>query len=350
MTVETMTRRAAAQAAWLGSLLAAQIGCVVPQATDPAPEPIGRPGVPYHFGTDTRSGSTGSNGADGSVVLIGAGDIGECGLPGASLTARQISLQLARDSTPTWVFTLGDNAYEFGREAEFENCYRPWKRFLHFTRPVPGNHDYKNGKWFGFLFGGNADPYFDYFDAFPDQAGARGDGWYRYRHGEWEVFALNTAKKGPIERDSRQWTWLEGELASRPSQCSIAYLHHPRFSASGHHGDNEQMRETWQLLADHGVDILMAGHEHDYQRFGPQTVDGQPDARGMRQFIVGSGGVALRRNPGTTAGTLEFRQFDQWGVLKLNLYPDRYQWQFFAADGSVLDSGQSECQNTRGTP
>ncbi len=298
---------------------------------------IGTAGVPY--GGPTRADEA------GTVALIGAGDIAKCDSEGDEMTAGLIDSLLKAATFPTWIFAAGDLVYERGTGRNFADCYGPtWGRFGRITRPVPGNHEYKNG-FLWFLFGGNASPYFRYFNAFDDQAGAANEGWYYYRHGRWGVYALNSAK-GRIRPKSRQWDWLNANLETHSEGCSIAYTHHPRFSA-GKHKDSKDMEGVWRLLADHGVDILVAGHDHNYQSFEPQTVEGEPSSMGIREFVVGTGGGELRPATFLTAGALRRSTSEHFGVLKLVLHRDSYDWQFITTDGLVWDSGSSSCQNTR---
>jgi len=291
---------------------------------------------------------TSDEGAIDTAVLVGAGDIANCGSEGDELTASLLDSILAANEDAV-VFTLGDNVYERGTEENFAKCYDPtWGRHKAVTRPVPGNHDYKNG-FLWFLVGGNAGPYFDYFSSYAGQAGDRGDGWYMYELGDWDVYALNTNKGEKVEPDSRQWRWLQHTLTVHRSSCSIAYLHHPRFGA-GKHGDNDDMVDTWDLLEQYGVDILLAGHEHSYQRFSPERSDGAPSKIGIRQFVVGTGGTFLVNKRKKTKGRLEKWTAEYHGVLKLTLHPKGYDWEFITTDGAVWDSGSSSCQNSRNAP
>lgn len=287
---------------------------------------------------------------DSFAVLIGAGDIGECDHPGAALTAAIIDSVLKATTAPIWVFALGDLAYPRGTDRDFRECYDPtWGQFREITRPVSGNHEWKNNQLLGFVpIFGNADPYFAYFSSFPGQVGDPEKGWYRYRHGAWDVYVLETRKKRHIERNSPLWNWLEAEL-TRPdaAQCIVAYSHYPRFGV-GKHGDNEQWLDAWELLSEHGVDIVLAAHEHNYQSYHPQAPRGQPDSAGIRSFVVGTGGGELRDQQGQTAGALRTFTAHDYGVLKLTLHPGRYEWEFIVSDGSVWDAGSSPCQNDRG--
>lgn len=284
--------------------------------------------------------------ADSFAVLVGAGDIARCGSPGASLTARLIDSVLGATSAESWVFTLGDNVYDRGTPEEFLECYDPhWGRFRSVTRPVSGNHEWKHGQLFRVLpILGNADPYFAYFSAFPGQTGTAEEPWYRYRHGAWDVFALDPANRRGIERGDALWRWLEAQLTVPDlTDCVLAYSHYPRFSV-GTHGDNPRMRDVWQLMDDRGVDVFVAGHDHRYERFQPQTADGLADSTGIRQFVVGTGGGVLRVRDQPTTGVVATWMAGHHGVIKLTLHAASYTWEFITPEG-VRDSGSSACQN-----
>jgi len=318
--------------------LASVLACAQTHVGVPQP-PAGDDGSHQPSGQSVDAGDT-------VAVLVGAGDIGQCGSDGPARTAHLIDSLMENTAVPLQVFLSGDVAYPRGTSRDLVRCYDPsWGRFKSITRPVPGNHEYKNG-FLWFLFGGHADPYFAYFDAFPGQAGDPGDGWYHYEHGGWDVYALNSGKDGRIRRSSRQWAWLVAQLAADPAKCAVAYVHHPRFGA-GKHGDNEHMRDLWDLLAQYGVDILITGHEHSYQRYRPQTSGGEPDSTGIRQVIVGTGGAYLHHESQPTKGQLDRWTAQHHGVLKLTLRTNSYGWEFIVADGTVWDRGTSLCQNTR---
>lgn len=259
-----------------------------------------------------------------TAVLVGAGDIGECGPgTGAEATARLL------DRVEGIVFTAGDNAYPSGRAEDFRQCYEPhWGRHKQRTRPAPGNHDYEVP---------GAAAYFAYFGA---NAGPAGVGYYRYRAANWSVYSLNS--NVPIGRASVQLQWLRAELASDGSSCSAAYFHHPPFSSGGH-GDHAFTHDAWRELHAAGVDVVIAAHDHTYERFAPMNGDGQADAaRGVRLFIVGTGGARLVR-PLRVAPNSELRT-TQFGVLKLTLSINSYQWQFLDVNGGPVDSGSDVCR------
>lgn len=259
----------------------------------------------------------------GTEVLVGAGDIAFCGLPGAVATAKLL------DALPGTVFTAGDNAYPNASLSDFANCYTPtWGRHLERTRPSPGNHEFVHGR--------PAD-YFTYFGA---RAGDPDKGYYSYDLGAyWHVVVLNTN----IEMDpgSPQERWLREDLAAHPRPCTLAYGHHPLFTSSR---DSEPgTRPLWIDLYAAGAELVLAGHHHSYERFAPQTPTGNVDrTHGVRELVVGTGGAGLE-DFGRTAPHSERRYAKNYGVLRLQLEPDEYRWVFIAANGRVRDSGHGRC-------
>lgn len=268
--------------------------------------------------------------AAGDPILLAAGDIARCGEPGASATAALL------ERLPGTVATLGDNAYRAGSKREFAACYDPtWGAAKGRTRPSPGNHEYGTR---------GAQGYFGYFGA---AAGDRDTGYYSYDLGEWHVVALNSncAEAGGCGAGSPQERWLRADLAAHPAACTLAYWHHPLFSSGAKHGGEPTVRPLWQALAEAGADVVLAGHEHNYERFAPQDASGRPDPRhGIRQFVVGTGGAG-HYGFGTPLATSERRNADTFGVLRLTLRPDGYDWRFLpAAGGSFTDTGRAACQ------
>jgi hypothetical protein len=226
------------------------------------------------------------------------------------------------------VFTLGDNVYSSGTMAEYRDCYDPtWGRHRDRTRPVPGNHEYESP---------GAGPYFAYFGF---NAGQPGLGYYSYDLGAWHIVALNSNVSA--RSNSLQGQWLRADLASSQSRCSLAYWHHPLFS-SGPNGDSSDMRDFWRILYDAGAEVVLGGHDHDYERFALQDPDGRADpAHGIREFVVGTGGAAPYQF-GRIHGNSEARLSGSYGVLKLTLQADSYLWEFDSASG-VSDAGAGGC-------
>jgi hypothetical protein len=260
-------------------------------------------------------------------ILLAAGDIASCRLDADSATATLL------DRLPGTVAALGDTAYQSGRPREFTECYEPtWGRHRERTRPAVGNHDYSTDDAAG------------YFDYFGPPAGTPGEGWYSYEVGDWHVVVLNSnCGRVSCKAGSPQMAWLEGDLAASDARCTLAYWHHPRFS-SGFHGSSASVRPFWQALWDAGAEIVLSGHDHDYERFTPLAPDGSPDAeRGIREFVVGTGGAALRDFESPVQGS-EVREAGTHGVLQLTLGEGRYEWRFIPVEGSSFtDSGSGSC-------
>jgi len=261
----------------------------------------------------------------GSVVLAGAGDIADC-----ESSADEATAALLDDIAGT-VFTAGDNAYPDGTPSEFADCYNPtWGRHKSRTRPSPGNHDYHTD---------GAAGYFDYFAA---AAGARGEGYYSYELGAWHVVVLNSnCEDLACDGGSVQEEWLRADLEASSAKCTLAYWHHPRFS-SGSHGNDDSVSAFWELLYQYDADVVVNGHDHDYERFAPQDPNGESDSeRGIREFVVGTGGKSLREFEDIQPNS-EVRNSDTFGVIRLTLYPESYDWEFIPAEGDFTDSGSGE--------
>jgi acid phosphatase type 7 len=262
-------------------------------------------------------------------VLVGAGDIADCASSGDEATAK-----LLADVSGT-VYTLGDNAYESGAPSEFSECYDPtWGRHKARTRPSVGNHDYLTQEASG------------YFDYFGKAAGDPKKGYYSYDLGGWHVVVLNSqcwqvVRCGPY---SPMINWLEQDLATSPLPCTLAYWHNPLFS-SGYHGNYPSMKPAWEALYAADAEVVLNGHDHNYERFAPQSPSGAADdARGIRQFVVGTGGRELRPFRTTIESNSEVRNANTFGVLKLTLHPNSYEWKFVSVAGeSFTDSGTSDC-------
>lgn len=262
------------------------------------------------------------------VTFVGAGDIARCDSEMDEATAALL------DTIQGAVFTLGDNAYVHGSPADFANCYDPsWGRHKARTYPVPGNHEYETP---------NAAGYFAYFG---ERAGEPGKGYYAYTLGRWRVLALNS--NIPIGDGSPQLQWVRSELERARSRCVLAYWHHPRFSSGYYYPGDPMLQPVWQVLYEHGADVVLSAHDHVYERFAPQTPAGTLDRdRGIRQFTVGTGGDLYGFK--AVAANSEFRLNHaagglKAGVLKLVLHPDSYDWEFIAVQGGVRDSGSATC-------
>jgi hypothetical protein len=276
------------------------------------------------------AGSSNASPADGqTAVLVGAGDIADCqDLSGAEATAKLL------DQIPGTVFAAGDLAYPDGSKENFQ-CYdKTWGRAKSRTRPAPGNHEFHAA---------GATPYFDYFGA---AAGDPKTGYYSYELGTWHIIVLNTECKdaGGCDAGSPEEKWLRADLASHPVACTLAYWHKPLFSSGSAHGNDLTVKPLFQALYDANADVVVNGHDHDYERFAPQTPDGAADpARGIREFVVGTGGKN-HRPFGDPKPNSELRDATAFGVLKLTLKPNAYDWQFIPEAGkNFTDSGTGRC-------
>jgi hypothetical protein len=274
--------------------------------------------------TPTPLPPNGPSGAPGPpITLVGAGDIGQCGSAAVAATAQIL------DRVGGIVFTTGDNAYPNGSATNFRDCYEPhWGRHRDRTRPTPGNHDYDTG---------GAAAYYSYFG---ENAGPFGLGYYSYTAGPWQVIALNS--EIAVGAGSAQLQWLRSELMANRAACTMVYWHKPLFS-SGPNGPYRDMREIWRQLYEFNVDLVVNGHDHLYERFAPQDPDGRLDpARGIRQITVGTGGGALY-TPVTSAPNTEAIAM-VFGVLRLTLNANGYQWEFIGVPGaSFNDAGTAQC-------
>jgi hypothetical protein len=261
----------------------------------------------------------------GTAVLLAAGDIASCSSSGDEATATLL------DGLTGTVATLGDNAYPDGTAADFSDCYDPtWGRHKTRTRPSPGNHEYHTS---------GASAYFAYFGA---EAGPSGRGYYSYDLGAWHIVSLNSSVS--MSAGSAQEQWLRADLAASTARCTLAYWHHPRFSSGNVHGSFSGAQPIWQALYDFNADVVLSGHEHDYERFAPQTPTGAADAaRGIREFVAGTGGVA-HSSGYTPIPNSEVFNATTFGVLKLTLEASSFTWQFLPVAGqSFSDSGTGVC-------
>ncbi|MEU6089809.1 DNRLRE domain-containing protein [Streptomyces sp. NPDC047085] len=260
----------------------------------------------------------------GDPVLVGAGDIANSGT-GDTATANLL------DGIPGTVFTAGDNAYDSGTATEFATYYDPtWGRHKARTRPAPGNHDYNTA---------GATGYYNYFGA---NAGPSGRGYYSYDLGSWHVVSLNSEVNMAV--GSPQEQWLRSDLAASTKPCTLAYWHQPRFTSGANHAPNTATGPLVQALYDNNADVIVAGHNHQYERFAPMNASGQLDTtRGIRHFVAGMGG-ASHYSFGTIMPNSEARNSDTYGVLKFTLHANSYDWQFVPEAGKTYsDSGTTSC-------
>src|SRR5215208_793921 len=257
--------------------------------------------------------------AAASVVLVGAGDISTCSNNNDEATAKLL------DGISGTVFTAGDNAYDSGTYTQYTNCYHPtWGRHKSRTKPVPGNHEYNTS---------GAAGYFKYF--------SNVSSYYAYNLGDWRIYALNS--EIDVSSTSAQVKWLKNDLAANPKRCVLAYWHKPRWSSGTTHGSSSKYQTLWKTLYDAHAEIVIGGHEHNYERFKEMNASGTASSPGMREFVVGTGG-ASHYGFGSTLSTSQVRNSSTYGVLKLTLNSTSYSWKFIPVAGKTFtDSGTTYC-------
>jgi acid phosphatase type 7 len=316
-------------------MILSMAGCqeqpVSPTPSSPAPT---NPSNPPESPTPPTSSS--------EVTVVAAGDIA-CdpgsssfneGLGTADSCRQKYVADLIEDLNPAAVLTLGDHQYEDNTPEKFTASYAlSWGRLKPITYPVAGNHEYKSKDAAG------------YYSYFGDRAGDPKKGYYSYDLGAWHIIALNSNcdEVGGCDLASAQGQWLESDLAAHSNLCTLAYWHQPRFS-SGEHGSDPTYTDFWKALYKTDADLILVAHDHDYERFAPQTPDGQLDAaRGLREFVVGTGGKS-RRALGNLEPNSEASNADTYGVLQLTLKDSSYDWSFIPEAGaSFTDSGSQNC-------
>ena len=230
------------------------------------------------------------------------------------------------------LLAMGDLQYDNGALAAFTSQYDPvWGAFRAATLPVPGNHEYNTA---------GAGGYFDYWGA---QASDRAQGWYATRIGSWLILSLNSncGSIGGCGRSSAQGHWLESELAASTAPCQLAYWHHPRFS-SGLHGNTADVQPLWEILQEHQAELVLAGHDHEFERFEPMLADGTPSSAGIASYVIGTGGVDLRDFATVRAGSAE--RIKKFGIGIIDLYANGWTAEFRATDGTTSGDGAThEC-------
>ena len=255
----------------------------------------------------------------GTAILVGAGDISSCDNDNDEATAKLL------DAIPGTVFGLGDNAYLDGTYRDFTDCYHPtWGRHKDRTKPVPGNHEY---------FTPGAAGYFQYFNDIPS--------YYAYDLGAWRIYALNS--EIDVSTTSAQVAWLKNDLDANPRHCVLAYWHQPLWSSRYEDGSDAVYEALWKTLHDAGAELVINGHIHNYERFKEMNAEGAAASPGLREIVVGTGGV---NHDGyvTSLSTSEVRNASTYGVLKLVLSPSSYSWQFVPVAGETFsDSGTTSC-------
>jgi hypothetical protein len=268
------------------------------------------------------------------VLVAAAGDVA-CP-PGMETSSESCQMMATSDlilnADVDAVLILGDIQYPDGKLSDFQASFDlSWGRLKDKSYPAIGNHEYVN----------LGQGYFDYFGTV---AGERDQGYYSFDLGSWHVVALNSNcwAVGGCAEDSPQGQWLQRDLETHPTTCTLAFWHHPRFN-SGKHGDNVDVTGFWNLLTNAGAEIVLNGHDHLYERFAPQLGDGTASENGLRQFTVGTGGRNLYRLESESSNQ-EFADDRNFGVLFLTLKESGYAWEFRTISGETLDAGEGTCK------
>lgn len=264
------------------------------------------------------------------VVFVAAGDIAcEPGQAAAGRHCRQAATaKLALNMHATRVIALGDTQYERGAYSSFLGSYdRSWGRLLDVTYPVVGNHEFRT-RW--------ASGYFRYFAGHTSKR----PGYYWRSIGGWQLFFLNS--NCDQVNCITQRAWLETKLKQHPGRCQLIAMHHPRYSSGSEHGSQPLMKGFWQIAVRHRVDVALAGHDHDYERFAPMDASGNVRSYGMTSYVSGAGGKSLYPKGRTAYGSRKFYNLAP-GVLKLTLRPTSWSWEFRNIYGTLVDSGTRNC-------
>jgi hypothetical protein len=261
-------------------------------------------------------------------TILAAGNIASCKSTEDEATAALL------DTLAGTIFTLGDNALPDGSPTAYADCYDlSWGRHRARTYAALGNHEYINGP---------ATPTYDYFG---ERAGPRDLGYYSLDLGNWHIIVLNVSDAMHFEEGSAQSNWLDADLAAHRKRCTLAIWHTPRFFSSNTTGwnSNGSIAPVWNRLYDAGVEIVLNGQQHQYERLRPMNASGPTsEARGIRQFSVGTGGASTEMPIAITENS-EARS-DAFGVLKLTLGDGGYDWEFVpTVPGAFTDTGSGTC-------
>lgn len=270
-----------------------------------------------------------------SVILMVAGDMHTSCTNLARAKQVKATAAIVQRYPQALVVTLGDNAGQSSTSADFE-CYdQTWGAFKDRTYPVIGNHELNLDT--------AATAYFDYFNGVgvdSGRAGHRGRAYYSLEYGGWRIFVANNQVTPNLDD---QTGWMTQQLANTTQRCTMAIWHRPYFTSVTRAAKLPRLLPWWKVLYAGGADLVVGGHVHNYERFAEVTPDGVVDAaRGIREFVVGTGGTGLEDFPATALRGSQ-KRIKAWGVLKLTLWPNRYQWEFIDVTGGVLDRGRDQC-------
>ncbi len=261
----------------------------------------------------------------GALTVTAAGDICQVATPASC----DPTAHLIRRVHPDVALTLGDNQYTEGTLAQYRASYdHTWGAFKDITQPVAGNHDWKTP---------NAQGYLDYF--------GRNTYWTSFMVGHWRLYALDgtCSANGGCDVGDPQYTWLEQKLADRSDRCILAYWHQPRFSSGTTHGSDGDVGPLWDLLYGAGADLILNGHEHNYERFAPQDPAGGAAADGIVEIVAGTGGTGEGSYPfGDPITNSEVRR-NGLGVVELSLWARGWVERFLRPSMTVVDQASGTC-------
>jgi len=299
-------------------------------------------GAGNHSGQSTPASATTPAASGGDPMVMAVGDIAcdpysssyNNGNGTATECHQRATSDLAFNGNPAAILVLGDNQYADGALDRYQQSFdSSWGRVRSIIHPMPGNHEYLTAAAFG---------YYTYFGA---AAGDPSKGYYSFDVGSWHIVALNSecAQIGGCGFGSPEEAWLQADLAAHSNTCTLAYWHEGRWS-SGLNGDYTDKAAFWQDLYAAKVDVVLNGHDHDYERFAPQDAGGGADpSNGIREFVVGTGG-SDHTSFLTTDPNSEVRNSDTFGALSLTLHPTSYDWTFVPETGGTFtDSGSASC-------
>jgi hypothetical protein len=302
--------------------------------SEPGPEAV--PSSPATTAPPSRSEGSPLPADDDDVVVAAAGDIacdpGEGRFDGLDPAVCQdrATAELLRGADA--VLALGDLQYEDGRLEAFQVGYeRAWGRFAEITFPTLGNHELETP---------GAQGYFAYWGRRGRPTGAPGAAWYSFDLGSWHLIALDSTCGSACAE--AQDAYLERDLAENGRDCVLAFWHHPRFNSGSVHGEEMPAGAFWEDLFAARADVVVNGHEHNYQRYAKQSPSGQATDEGLRQFVVGTGGSRHYGFEEAKDPNFRFGDAEHFGVLRLHLGDGSYTWQFVGVDGRVLDRGGPE--------
>jgi len=281
-------------------------------------------GLSVSLGRKKRPEQNGQSPAPKEIVIAAGGDIAcfQNWKTDEDSCKQKETAALIEQINPEAVLILGDLQYNPLAFTSWQGYEESWGKFKNISYPAIGNHEYD-------LPGGKG-----YWDYWGEKAGERGKGWYSFDLGEWHIAAVNSnCGEVGCGKESEQVRWLDGDLTASKKACKLAFMHHPRYSSGKSHGNTLAIKDMWEILDAGGVDVVLAGHEHLYERLKSGNI---------REFIVGTGGRSLYDFGNPKTGS-EARISDSFGVLKMVLKEGGYEWEFVSEDGEAKDRGIENC-------